>query len=169
MPTATLIRRVGTSSSHSSSVVVELVASSSSDGGSHNSQEVDYCNGTDASISVASSQSKNKIQQRHNEKTVAKKSQSGFKKRIRKNKRCSHEGCANQAVKGGVCITHGAKVTRKQCSFEGCTNYPKKGGVCVTHGAVMKTMQLRGVYQWSYQGRSVLDSWRKSRGKTMQL
>jgi hypothetical protein len=100
MPTATLIRRVGSSSSHSSSVVVELVASSSSGGGSHsNSQEVDNCNGKDASISVATSQSKNKIQK---EKTVAKTSQPGVKKRIRtirKRKQCSHEGCTNQKKK----------------------------------------------------------------------
>ena len=32
-------------------------------------------------------------------------------------------------VKGGVCVTHGAKV--KRCSFEGCTNIVVKGGVCV--------------------------------------
>jgi hypothetical protein len=117
----TLIKRSGGSSSSSdTSLVVELVASSSSGGGSHNSQEVDNCNdGKDASIS-ASSQSKNKIQQRLKEKMVANKSQPGVKKRIRKNKRCSHEGCSNQAVKGGVCVTHGAKVTKKQCSFEGC-------------------------------------------------
>ena len=87
MPTATLVRRVGASSSHSSSVVVELVASSSSGGGSHNSQEVDNCNGKDASISVASSQSKNKIQQRLKEKTVAKKSQKDIKPTIMKKKK----------------------------------------------------------------------------------
>jgi hypothetical protein len=46
------------------------------------------------------------------------------------------EGCTNQVVKGGVCWTHGAKVsTRKQCSYEGCTKYVRKGGLCWTHGA----------------------------------
>jgi hypothetical protein len=48
-------------------------------------------------------------------------------------------GCANQAQKGGVCFTHGAKVELKRCSHEGCTKYPQgKGGVCVTHGAKVK-------------------------------
>jgi hypothetical protein len=115
MPTATLVRRVGASSYHTSSVVVELVASSSSVGISHNSQEVDNCNGTDASISVASSQSKNKIQ-RHKEKTVAKKSQPDVKPTIMKKKKktkkkpklCTLKGCTKQAQKGGVCVTHGA-------------------------------------------------------------
>ena len=108
MPTATLVRRVGASSWHSSSVVVELVASSSSGGGSHNSQEVDNCNGKDASISVASSQSKNKIQQRPKEKTVAnKKSQPGVKAR-KYVYICTFKGCTKQAQKGGVCVTHGA-------------------------------------------------------------
>ena len=37
------------------------------------------------------------------------------------------------ALKGGVCASHGAK--RKQCSHEGCTNVAQKGGVCWTHGA----------------------------------
>jgi hypothetical protein len=130
MPTATLIKRGGSSSSSQSSVVVSLVSSSSSGGGSH-SQEVDKCNGKDASISVASSQSKNKIQQRLKEKTVAKKSQPGVIKasiKTRKKKKCSHhEGCTNQVVKGGVCVTHGA--TLKQCSFEGCAKQARKGGV----------------------------------------
>jgi len=35
-------------------------------------------------------------------------------------KRCSQEGCANGAVKGGVCITHGVRV--KRCGQEGCAN-----------------------------------------------
>jgi hypothetical protein len=49
-------------------------------------------------------------------------------------KRCRDEGCTNQAYKGGVCVTHGAKV--KRCTFEGgCTNQAKKGGVCITHGS----------------------------------
>jgi hypothetical protein len=136
MPTATLIKRGGSSALFlQSSLVVELVASSSG-GGSH-SREADNCNGTkDASISVASSQSKNKIQRLLKEKMVAKKSQPGVKKRIRKHKQCNHEGCTNQAVKGGVCVTHGAK--HKRCRFEGCTNQVQKGGVCTTHGELRR-------------------------------
>src|SRR5210317_1869431 len=47
--------------------------------------------------------------------------------------RCSSEGCTNQAVRGGVCIKHGAK--HKRCSSEGCTNQVVKKGVCWRHGA----------------------------------
>ena len=51
-------------------------------------------------------------------------------------KRCSSEGCTNQARKGGVCIRHGAKIKApKRCSSEGCTNQALKGGVCCRHGA----------------------------------
>ena len=49
-------------------------------------------------------------------------------------KLCSSDGCTNIAVKGGVCIRHGAKV--KLCSSEGCTNMAKKRGVCQRHGAM---------------------------------
>jgi hypothetical protein len=163
MPTATLIKRGGSSSS-SSSLVVELVASSSSGGGggrSH-SQEVDNCNGKDASISVAISQSKQKICnsggdevsilrskkkiQGSKETSVAKKSQPAVKAQIktRKRKKCSHEGCTNIAVRGGVCITHGAKVEVKRCGHEGCDNKVVKGGVCVTHGAKRKRCSSEG-------------------------
>jgi hypothetical protein len=34
-------------------------------------------------------------------------------------------------VKGGVCVTHGAKL--KQCSFEECTKQARKGGLCHRH------------------------------------
>jgi hypothetical protein len=140
MPTAKLINKRGGSSSDTS-LVVELVASSSSGGISH-SQEIDKCNvGKDASISIASSQSKNKI---HKEKMFAKKSQPAVKKRIRKNKRCNHEGCTNQAVRGGVCVTHGAKRYVYICSFEECTNQALKGGVCITHGATKKRCSFEG-------------------------
>ena len=44
-------------------------------------------------------------------------------------------GCTNIVVKGGVCITHGAKVDRKRCNFKKCTSYAQKGGVCKRHGA----------------------------------
>ena len=51
-------------------------------------------------------------------------------------KQCSHEGCANGAVRGGFCVTHGVKM--KQCSHEGCANRSKKGGVCITQSAKVK-------------------------------
>ena len=47
---------------------------------------------------------------------------------------CSHEGCTNQALRGGVCQRHGGKP--KLCKIENCTNQSKRGGVCVRHGAV---------------------------------
>jgi len=47
---------------------------------------------------------------------------------VGKVKRCSSEGCVNQAKKGGVCIKHGAKV--KVCTIEGCTSLAKIAGVC---------------------------------------
>ena len=50
-----------------------------------------------------------------------------------KMKRCSSDGCTNQVINGGVCVRHGAKV--KRCSSEGCTNHAKTGGVCIKHGA----------------------------------
>jgi hypothetical protein len=56
--------------------------------------------------------------------------------------RCSSDGCANRAVKGGVCVKHGAKL--KLCSSEGCTNKVIKGGVCVKHGAKVKRCSTEG-------------------------
>ena len=50
-------------------------------------------------------------------------------------KKCSADGCASFAQKGGVCIRHGAKQKRKICGHEGCTNIAKKEGVCRRHGA----------------------------------
>ena len=61
-----------------------------------------------------------------------------------KTKRCSQEGCANGAVKGGVCVTHGAKKKVKRCSQEGCANGAIKGGVCVTHGARVRRCSQEG-------------------------
>jgi hypothetical protein len=151
MPTATLIPRNGSSSSHPSSVVVTLVSSSSV--GSSLCQEVDNSNCKDKDTSPSTEQkirnsggdevsilrSKKKMQG-SKEKTVAKKSLTGVKAqiKIRKRKRCSFEGCTNIAQKGGVCVTHGAKVEKKRCSHMGCTNQVVKGGVCITHGAIVK-------------------------------
>lgn len=56
-------------------------------------------------------------------------------------KRCSREGWTNGAVKGGVCITHGAVV--KHCSFEGCANGAKKGGVCRRHGVMLEVTTMQ--------------------------
>jgi hypothetical protein len=65
-------------------------------------------------------------------------------------KRCSHEGCTNIVVKGGVCITLGAKV--KRCSQKGCTKQAQKGGVCVTHGAKRKRCSFEGCSTQSRKG-----------------
>ena len=59
-------------------------------------------------------------------------------------KGCSSEGCTNYAMKGGVCIRHGAKVECKRCSSEGCTNRAVKGGVCKRHGAKTKKCSADG-------------------------
>ena len=50
--------------------------------------------------------------------------------------RCSHEGCTNKVIKGGVCVTPGAVF--KRCAHAGCTNGAINGGVWVTHGATRK-------------------------------
>jgi hypothetical protein len=57
-------------------------------------------------------------------------------------KRCSIEGCANEARKGGVCITHCARV--KRCSIKRCANGSKNGGVCITHSARSKRCSDEG-------------------------
>jgi hypothetical protein len=56
--------------------------------------------------------------------------------------RCKSEGCTNFAIKGRVCIRHGAKYVRKKCSSEGCTRYAQKKGVCIKHGAIMNRSKL---------------------------
>ncbi len=60
------------------------------------------------------------------------------------------EGCANGAVRGGFCITHGAKV--KQCSHKGCANRSKMGGVCITHGAKVKRCSNKGCANGAVRG-----------------
>jgi len=59
-----------------------------------------------------------------------------------KRKKCSHGGCTNQFVCGGVCIRHGAQT--KECSHEGCSNNAVRGGVCIRHGAKRKECRERG-------------------------
>jgi hypothetical protein len=57
-------------------------------------------------------------------------------KRIVRNKHCSVDGCAHDALKSGVCWKHGTKesVVLKLCKVEGCTNGAVKKGVCWRHG-----------------------------------
>ena len=63
-------------------------------------------------------------------------------------KRCSVEGCTKQARNGGVCISHGLNMShrakRKRCSVEGCTNQAQKGGVCISHGAICNRCSVEG-------------------------
>jgi hypothetical protein len=48
---------------------------------------------------------------------------------------CKHEGCTNIAlIRGVVCIRHVAKKVKKCCN-EGCASHAVKGGVCLQHGA----------------------------------
>ena len=54
---------------------------------------------------------------------------------VKKVKLCSSEGCTKIAVRGGVCIRHGAKV--KLCSSEGCA----LGMEQIPNNAAMKDAQ----------------------------
>jgi hypothetical protein len=155
MPTATLIRCATSWRGGSTSYPSSVVAAVPIDGG----------------ISSSSSSSSNHevnhpiIPEMHGAKgrSVIKNSQTDVKVSIRTRQKCSHEGCTNIAQKGGVCITHGAKVIQcsisgsvheslgGQCSgcihgsFEGCTKYPQgTEGVCITHGAKVKQCNFDG-------------------------
>ena len=84
-------------------------------------------------------------------KSIIKNLQPGVKASMRRKKRCNnHEGCTNQAVKGGVCITHGAKL--KRYSHAGCKNKAQKGGVCITHGAEVKLCNFKGCNNQAKKG-----------------
>ena len=62
-------------------------------------------------------------------------------------------GCTNLAVKGGVCIKHGAQVTYTRCSKEGCTKFPQGGtGVCIAHGAKVKRCSKGGCTNRAVKG-----------------
>jgi hypothetical protein len=76
---------------------------------------------------------------------IAEKSQPKQKRR-----KCNAEGCTNRAVKGGVCVTHGAMI--KRCSFDGCTNKSKTGGVCITHGSKKKRCSFEGCTNQAING-----------------
>lgn len=67
-------------------------------------------------------------------------------------KRCNIEGCTNQVVKVGVCLTHGAKVKYKRCSHKGCTSKVQQGGVCTTHGANKKQCNFEGCIRFAQKG-----------------
>jgi hypothetical protein len=54
--------------------------------------------------------------------------------------KCFVEECDNGAVKGGVCVKHGA--IQKRCSIQDCNNKSRRDGVCVKHGAVMKRCSI---------------------------
>ena len=59
-------------------------------------------------------------------------------------KRCSIDGCEKYAINNGVCCKHGAKLKPpKRCSIDGCENGAKKGGVCIKHGAKAKRIRKR--------------------------
>jgi hypothetical protein len=141
MPTATLIRCGSTSSPPS-----VVVAAPSDDGGIGHHQEVVNCNSKDASIIIPPWMTKT-IHKRKPAVVVKKSQQLGVKASVmtKKRKRCSHDGCSNGAVQGGVCITHGAKVTHKHCSQEGCTNQAQKGGVCSRMALGRNDANTRGV------------------------
>lgn len=69
-------------------------------------------------------------------------------KRVRR--KCTHDGCTNRVVQGGVCIQHGAK--RKICGYEGCTKHVKKAGMCSTHGPARKRCEFEGCEKVAVQG-----------------
>ena len=48
----------------------------------------------------------------------------------------------NQSIKGGVCLSHGARA--KRCSVEGCNKHGREGGVCISHGAKREKCKSRG-------------------------
>ena len=65
-------------------------------------------------------------------------------------KKCKSEGCANGAVKGGVCVIHGAK--QKRCSNKGCAKRAKKGGLCCRHGGTVKRCSHEGCPNGAVKG-----------------
>lgn len=69
-------------------------------------------------------------------------------KRVRR--KCSHSGCANRVVQGGVCVTHGAK--RKLCSEPGCDKAVKLAGFCSTHGPARRKCDHAGCTRVAVQG-----------------
>ena len=110
--------------------------------------------GDDAILTIPPRSTKKTKGRRLKEKSVIKKSQPDVKSSIRTRKKCIQKECTKDARgKGGVCITHGAKVKAiKHCSHGGCTNQSKKGGVCITHGAKKKRCSFEGCTKVSAKG-----------------
>jgi hypothetical protein len=158
---------VGGSTSYPSSVAKDAVQPSDDDGIIGHHQEVVNCNSKDASISIIPPRLKKTI---HKRKPVVKKSQPGVKASIKKRRRqCSHVGCTNVVYKGGVCVTHGAKI--RQCSFEGCTNGAvQRAGRSLYHAwRKDKTLQPRGMHESSCEGWGMHNAWCQGGEETMQL
>lgn len=80
-------------------------------------------------------------------------------KRIRR--KCSHSGCPNRVVQGGVCVTHGAK--RKMCNHPGCDKAVKLAGYCSTHGPARKKCAQQGCTRVAVQGGKCLSHGAKRR------
>ena len=53
------------------------------------------------------------------------------------------------AKQGGLCIQHGAKM--KRCSSEGCTNQAQRRGVCKRHGAYLNTQDESTAFGSEYE------------------
>jgi len=85
---------------------------------------------------------------------VIHKARSTSTRRVKKGRgwECSHEGCTSHAKKGGVCVKHGAKITRKNCSREGCTKLAARGGVCIRHGATVPKCSHEGCTNHAKKG-----------------
>lgn len=58
-------------------------------------------------------------------------------------KRCAVADCTNRAVRKGVCWRHGAHLSAKKCTHLGCTNFAVRGGVCVKHGAKINACKMK--------------------------
>jgi hypothetical protein len=60
--------------------------------------------------------------------------ESGPPKKKSKKYFCSVAGCSKWKIKGGVCVSHGAKVEYKRCSVEECSTFARrKNGLCEHH------------------------------------
>ena len=68
---------------------------------------------------------------------------------------CSADGCSNWVVRGGVCISHGAKQSKSKCNREGCTNFALKRGVCRKHGAEVRQCSHEGCTHNAVRGGSL--------------
>lgn len=60
-------------------------------------------------------------------------SNSNTKRYTYKKKLCAIPTCTNGSVKGGVCVSHGARRHMNICHFKGCKKVIKVGDFCYTH------------------------------------